>query len=493
MKTLIICIVLALFSPSVSKAVKLEDQTLDQQVEPRPMWPSFTDHSYIYLLGLFVNQRVSIFKHFFTGAEPAMFRAAIILSQKLNKTANGKQFAYRIEHTSGRDVIETLDLTCHAILENEILGIVGPEYSSEAKTLSRFANRAGLPVIGYSTTDPELSNRHAYQTFYRLPPSDVITVYALLKLFQKYNWNSTNVIYQSDNYGEGGLRALTEVFNKKINISRKIKYDLSTDEIDDLQQQLEKSPSRIVVVWASVNVTTQIIQEALRAGNILAPRFLWILMSPNTTMLTADNQDVNQLSGMLMLRLVTSNLFDISIDTELLNNATDIWKEYDPESYPVDEKRIDTFALYAFDAAWLLILAIEKLCQQNPTTCLSYENSSSCFTSQLVNHEDLNKIIQTMNFTGVSGYVQFQSNTTDRVGSTMADYIIDNLQPLTKDSNKLQIVEVLRLNGTIMDIERDNEPQWEELDATISWPSHSPEPPTDYARLRGKLYGFRVS
>jgi hypothetical protein len=95
--------------------------------------------------------------------------------------------------------------------------------------------------------------------------------------------------------------------------------------------------------------------------------------------------------------------------------------------------------------------------------------------------------MQTMNFTGVSGHIQFQSNTTDRVGSITAQYIIDNLQPSKNDSNKLEIVEVLRLNGTIIDMERHNEPQWEQSDSTLLWPSHSSEPPKSYTRLEGKL------
>jgi ABC-type branched-subunit amino acid transport system substrate-binding protein len=358
-----------------------------------------------------------------------MFRAAILLSQKYNITVNGKQFAYRIEDTSGRDVIETLDRTCHAISENQILGIVGPEYSNEAKTIARFSNRAGLPVIGYSTTDPELSNRNAYQTFYRLPPSDVITAQALLKLYQKYNWNSTNVIYQSDSFGEGGLKALTDVFNNEIKISRAIKYDLFTDRIDNFQRQLEESPSRIVLVWANANATTSIIELALEAGNIMAPSFLWILIATNSILQMADYPNVNQLSGMLMVRLVTPKLFYRPTNTELFYNATAIWKKYDPQSYPDDETQIDIFALYAFDAAWSLILAIEKLCQQNASTCLSLMNTSRCFASQLSKRNELNKIIQTMNFIGVSGRVQFQSNTTDRIDGTGAHYIIDNVQP----------------------------------------------------------------
>jgi hypothetical protein len=308
-----------------------------------------------------------------------------------------------------------------------------------------------------------------------------------LKLSRKYNWNSTNVIYQSesDNYGEGGLKTLTDVFNNEIEISRAIEYDLLTNGIDNLQRQLKESPSRIVIVWA--NVETEIIESAIKVGDIMAPSFLWILIATNLTMPIADNPNVNQLAGMLMLRLVTPSLFHIPTNTELLHQATAIWKKYDPQNYPKDATQIDIFALYAFDAAWLLILAIQRLCQENPSTCLSFTNTSSCFSSKLVNSNALNHIIQTMNFTGISGYVQFQSNTTDRVNSTIAHYVIDNLQPSAADKSKLQVVEVLRLNGSMTNSGDKNVPQWMESGPAIRWPSSSQEPPDDYAQLSGKL------
>jgi hypothetical protein len=262
---------------------------------------------------------------------------------------------------------------------------------------------------------------------------------------------------------------------------------LFTNRIDNLQRELKESPSRIVVVWANADVATNIIELAIEVGNILAPSFLWILVAANSTMEIADNPNVDQLSGMLMLRLVTPSLFDIPTNKQLLRDATAIWKKYDPQSYPTDERQIGIFELYAFDAAWLLILAIEKLCQQNPNTCLSFISTASCFSSRLVHSDQLNQIIQTMNFTGVSGYVQFQSNTTDRINSTIAHYIIDNLQPSTAHITKLQVVEVLKFNGSMTNIGRKSVPQWIESGPAIRWPNKSPEPPSAYARLQGTL------
>jgi hypothetical protein len=316
----------------------------NHQVKERTMakWPSFNDSSYMYILGLFLKQN-----NLAKPEERAMFMSAILLSQRYNITVHRKQFAYRLGETNGRDVIDALDHTCLAISENQIIGIVGPAGSNEAKTIAQFCNRVGLPVIGYSTTDPRLSNRNAYKTFYRMPAPDIITADALFKLFQKYHWNSTNIIYQDDSYGQGGLQALTEIFDGHVKISCVIKYDLLTDQIEDFRHQLEESSSRIVLVWATAKVTTKIIQLAIKEGDILAPSFLWIMTATYSRMHLNDMQ----LAGMLLIRSVSPQIFNIPINETLLKDAIDIWKTYDPQSYNGDEIHIDAYALYAFDSA----------------------------------------------------------------------------------------------------------------------------------------------
>ncbi|CAF1105003.1 unnamed protein product [Adineta steineri] len=448
-------------------------------------WPSFNDNSYIYILGLFLKQHTSML---ITPEERAMFMSAILLSQKKNITLNGKQFAYRLEETNGHDIIDALDRTCLSITENQILGIVGPTSSYETKTLVHFCNRSGLPVLGYATTEPELSDRNVYQTFYRMSPSDTIMAAVLLKLFQKYDWNSTNIIYQSDSYGQGGLRALTEFFGDAIKISCVIKYDLFTDQIENFRHQLEESSSRIVLVWATSEITTNIIELAVKEGNILAPDFLWILTAANLRMQLNDKQ----LIGTLLIRSVSPQTFDMPINRTLLKDAIDIWKTYDPQSCHDDDKQIDTYALYAFDSAWMLILAFQELCQQTSTDCSSLVNTSYCFDSRLINRKELHNIMQTMDFLGVSGHIQFHGNTTDRIMHDGLYFLIDNLQLSKANKGELHVVEVLRFNDSTSNINYKSAAQWTESENAIQWPRDSNIVPLHYALLEGKTLNITV-
>jgi hypothetical protein len=180
----------------------------------------------------------------------------------------------------------------------------------------------------------------------------------------------------------------------------------------------------------------------------------------------------------------------------LLHNAIAISKKYDPQSYPDDEMQIVIVALYAFDDAWLLIVTIKINCQQNPRICLSLVNTSYCLAGQLSNHIVLNKIIQTMNFTGVLKRVQFQPNTTASIDRTGAHYMIRNVQPSRANVNKLQIVAVSKLNGTIMNNRRKSTPQWVESAHKIQWPSKLLEPSSEGERgwvSKVRLVLFNIS
>ncbi|CAF1486492.1 unnamed protein product [Didymodactylos carnosus] len=132
------------------------------------------------------------------------------------------------------NVINTLDFTCKAVKsQSNIAGITGPFLSNEAKIIAQFSSRIGISTISYSATDPELSDRNAYPMFYRLAPADNIAAYAISKIFEKFKWNITNIIYQTDSYGQGGLQASTEIFIRiGVKILSTTKFDMSAKEVD---------------------------------------------------------------------------------------------------------------------------------------------------------------------------------------------------------------------------------------------------------------------
>src|SRR5579862_7429115 len=105
---------------------------------------SDSEASGIELLGLFgtINNETDLS----SVHSCAMFKSAVILSQKLNITIEGQYIGYRAEQTNG-DVVDALKDTCTSMSDGNIIGIVGPEYSREADIIAVVGEKVGIPVI----------------------------------------------------------------------------------------------------------------------------------------------------------------------------------------------------------------------------------------------------------------------------------------------------------------------------------------------------------
>ncbi|CAF4070148.1 unnamed protein product, partial [Rotaria sp. Silwood1] len=250
----------------------------------------------------------------------AMFKAAVLLSQIYNITIGGQSLGWQTVHTDG-SMISTLRSTCLAISTSNTVGIVGPILSREANFIADFAEIVSVPLISYAATNPDLSDRNAYSIFYRTVPSDKVAAMAIAQLFTIFNWTSCIIVYQNDEYGSGGLKALSETFkNNGVIVTQMIVFDITTFTFQsDLKSSFLSSSSRIVLLWAEANYTSVILQYALQY-EIVGPRFTWILSS--NVPLSSFNQSFNQnLVGILTIEPTTGDVVNEPINTTLLNAA----------------------------------------------------------------------------------------------------------------------------------------------------------------------------
>ncbi|CAF5150973.1 unnamed protein product, partial [Rotaria sp. Silwood1] len=156
-----------------------------------------SNSSNIQLLGLFDRLSNRSESSEFSVQSRAIFKSAVLLSQQYNMKIEGQSIEWQSAETNG-NIIDALSKTCHALSYSNIVGIVGPGLSREAHLVADFGKTIGIPVISYSVTDPDLSNRNVYRNFYRTVPSDNSTALAIVKLFVRFNWTSCIVIYQND-------------------------------------------------------------------------------------------------------------------------------------------------------------------------------------------------------------------------------------------------------------------------------------------------------
>ncbi|CAF1689934.1 unnamed protein product, partial [Adineta ricciae] len=174
----------------------------------------------------------------------------------------------------------TLSKTCLLTSSSNIIGIVGPTFSRESHYIAPFAEKLDIPMISHAATDPDLSDRQIYRSFYRTVPSDNAAALAITKLFLKYNWTSCTIIYQNDAFGSGGAKSISETFDRHgLNVTGMIIFDIVTRTIgDDLKTLLNSRSTRIVILWVEENYAALVLQQALDC-DVLGPRFTWILGS----------------------------------------------------------------------------------------------------------------------------------------------------------------------------------------------------------------------
>ena len=430
----------------------------------RTLWTS-SNGSGPQLLGMFQDSFDSSFRSEASIQCRAMFKAAVSLARTFNISIDGQSIGWQVADADD-EVITALGRSCSALSTPTLVGIVTPGLSREAHFISRLARRIGVPVVAYAASD--------HPNSYHTSPSGKSTALAIVKLFQRHNWTSCILIYQNDAFGSSGATVLSEAFELNgLVIRDSIVFDMTKRA--NLSDRLLNSATRVVVVWAESTLTSTIVREAAN-NNVLGPRFIWIL----TTSVSFDNftLPMRQASiGMLSVEPVSADVVGAPFNVSLLNAAYEMWKRYEPESFPED-KIVSPSALFAFDATWLLIQSLQQLCPptiENPShPCPPFRNSSSCFDhEQSMNSTSLLEQMSMTKFLGVSGPIEYRTNGADRVEGI--HYVVRNAQP---SAEGVKFVKVLKYSAP---------GEWETFHPIqkVLWPGESFTVPRDRANISG--------
>ncbi|CAF4137314.1 unnamed protein product, partial [Rotaria sordida] len=359
----------------------------------------------------------------------AMFKAAVLLSNRYNIKINGNLIEWQSGQTTG-NLVDSLSDTCRSVSQSNIVGIIGPHLSREAVIISPVGQSLGIPVIAYSATSPDLSDKIAYPNFYRTVPSDNIAAKALVKLFNIYDWTSCVIIYQNDAFGSGASKTISDAFYiSGLTITQTITFDIAKRGFRaDLKNILMNSPTRIIIVWAETVYTYIILEEALRS-NVVGPHFTWILSS-RVSLNSFNIAYKDNLIGMITIEPAVGSVINAPYNMTLLNEAYKIWQEYENETYPEPKIR--------FIQSNLLLNQLDKT-----------------------------------NFLGVSGPIQFGKNQTDRISGSY--YSIKNVQSSVYGLNYVSVLEYADPDNFRVPLQEN----------TIVWPGNTLTPPTGRASLKG--------
>ena len=291
-----------------------------------------------------------------------------------------------------------------------MVAAVGPQSSGIAHVISHVVNELHVPLLSFGATDPSLSSLQ-YPYFLRTTPSDYFQMYAIADLVDYYRWREVIAIYVDDDNGRNGISVLGDALAKKrAKISYKAAFTPGApkSDISDLLNEVNLMESRVYVLHVNPDSGLSIFAIAKKLG-MMSKGYVWIatdwLPSVLDSLDPVDTDTMNLLQGVVALRHHTPD--------------TDLKKSFISRLKSQKDNEIagfNPYALYAYDTIWLAARALDAFLSEGGNISFSFDPKLNDTNAGMLNFSSLrmfdggDKFLLTilrMNFTGVSGQVQF--------------------------------------------------------------------------------------
>ncbi|KAM1388367.1 hypothetical protein ACFX2I_016506 [Malus domestica] len=200
--------------------------------------------------------------------------------------------------------------------------IIGLESSMQASFVIELGDKAQVPIISFSATSPSFQGSY----FFRIAQNDSSQVKAISNIIQAFGWSEAVPISVDNEFGKGVIPYLTTALQS---VGARVPYwnsipSISTDE--EIVAELRKLMSmrtRVFIVHMSPYLGSRFFSKAKDFG-MMDEGYVWILTNGMTNGFISSSSYVNidDMQGVV---------------------------------------KLDVFGLWAYDAAWALAMAAEKV------------------------------------------------------------------------------------------------------------------------------------
>ncbi|XP_022092779.1 metabotropic glutamate receptor 3-like [Acanthaster planci] len=135
------------------------------------------------------------------------------------------------------------------------VGLIGPASSVNAIYAGKVAGLYQIPIISYSATSNELSNKERFPYFLRTVPPDKLQARAMVDILLHYDWRYVGLLYSADTYGIHGALEVTKLAEQNdicIAFSVVVREEPQTNEINDIVSRVGLYPKATVFVIFSL-------------------------------------------------------------------------------------------------------------------------------------------------------------------------------------------------------------------------------------------------
>ncbi|CAA6658251.1 unnamed protein product [Spirodela intermedia] len=272
------------------------------------------------------------------------------------------------------------------VLEKDAVVIIGPQSSTVAHSISFVANGLRIPLLSFAATDPTLSS---------------------------LQWKEVIAVFVGDDYGWNGVSSLSDALAKKMSkVVHKVALPVgaSSNVISELLNMSKVVGPRVYVVHASPDSGLLIFSVAQKL-QMMTDEFVWFATDWLSTSLDSAAEigdNLVNLTGVIFFRQYippssTKKAFVLRWN-ELLRKGRVRY-------------RLNTHGFLAYDTVWAVALGINELLSESNNISFSYSKNLQDVKGKLqlgnlktFDHGQLllEKLLL-LNFTGISGLVQFDS------------------------------------------------------------------------------------
>ncbi|XP_062102791.1 glutamate receptor 3.6-like [Humulus lupulus] len=330
---------------------------------------------------------------------------------------NGTTLKVSMQDTKTSSFLSILEAL--QFMENDTVAIIGPEFSVMAHVISHMANELQVPLLSFAATDYTLAPRQ-FPFFVRTTLSDAFQMAAVAELVGYYQWRDVVAIYVDDDFGRNGIIALGDrLGEKRCKISHKAPLTPNADksEITKALVQVSYMGSRIVIVHVYDTHGLMLLNEA-KALQMMENGYVWITTDWLSTSLDSDptliSQKSEDIQGVLTLRMYTP---DSPMKAEFVSKWPNLTRTEVTDGST--GWGLNTYGLYAYDSVWLLAKAMDSLFKRKGNFSFSTDPNLGELSEGSIELGALSvfkggklllESITSMNMTGVSGQIMFNSD-----------------------------------------------------------------------------------
>ncbi|XP_062023926.1 glutamate receptor 2.7-like isoform X2 [Rosa rugosa] len=269
--------------------------------------------------------------------------------------------------------------------------------------------KARVPIISFSATSPSLTSLPSTY-FFRATQIDSSQVKAIGAIIKAFGWREAVPIYIDNEYGNGVLPYLIDalqIVEARVPYRSAISGSATDDQIEKELFKLMTMQTRVFIVHMPGPLGSRLFAKAQKLG-MMNEGYVWIMTDGLSNILSSINASViSSMQGALGVRTYVPK-------TKEIVTFRDRWKKQFHQQNPtIIDVELDVFALWAYDAAYALAMAVEELGTSSFVfqTTISSTNSSSDLETLGVsqNGYQLSRSLAKTKFRGLAGNFSFDN------------------------------------------------------------------------------------